>query len=184
MTALKKPKLTVNDYLTWAAAQPDEHRYELVKGEIVAQAAQRIGHLRAKFACVKALEAAIIAARLGCHALPDGATVRINENNAFEPDALVYCGPELDDDEIEAPNPVIVVEVLSPSTATRDLRDKLIGYFQVPSIRHYLIVDLDERLVIHHARGDDGVWTTRLVRDGALRLDPPGLDVAMSDLFA
>lgn len=93
-------------------------------------------------------------------------------------------GPDLADDAVEAPDPVIVVEVLSPSTAARNLRDKLIGYFQVPSIRHYLIVDLDERLVIHHARGEEGVWTTRLVRDGALRLDPPGLDIAMSDLFA
>jgi Uma2 family endonuclease len=78
---------------------------------------------------------------------------------------------------------VVVVEVLSPSNAMQDLRDKLQGYFRVPSIRHYLIVDPDKRLIIHHARGDGDLIATRIVSDGALSLDPPGIELIAADLF-
>ena len=88
-----------------------------------------------------------------CQFLLDSVAVRIDRHRSYQPDALVYCGEPLPDDALEVPNPIVVVEVLSPSNAMKDLRDKLVGYFQVPSIMHYLIVDPDDRLVIHHARG-------------------------------
>ena len=58
---------------------------------------------------------------------------------------------------IEVPNPLILVQVLSPSTPHIDASAKLAGYFSLPSVAHYLIVDPDKPLVIHHARreGDD-----------------------------
>jgi Uma2 family endonuclease len=76
----------------------------------------------------------------------------------------------------------VVVEVLSPSNAMKDLRDKLLGYFRVSSIMHYLIVDPDDRLVIHHARGSDAI-ATRIVSGGSLRLDPPGIELVAAELF-
>jgi Uma2 family endonuclease len=66
-----------------------------------------------------------------CHAVPDGATVRISQRTAFEPDAFVYCGEEVANDSLEVPNPVIVVEVLSPGTQMTDMRDKLRGDFSI-----------------------------------------------------
>jgi Uma2 family endonuclease len=64
----------------------------------------------------------------------------------------------------------------------KDLRDKLVGYFRVPSIAHYLIVDPDNRLVIHHARGSDAI-ATRILHDGALKLAPPGIELAVAELL-
>jgi Uma2 family endonuclease len=78
---------------------------------------------------------------------------------------------------------VIVVEVLSPSTGHIDASAKLAGYFRIPSVQHYLIVDLDKRLVVHHARGEGDAIATRIVKAGTLRLDPPGIEVTMEDLF-
>jgi Uma2 family endonuclease len=72
-------------------------------------------------------------------------------------------------------DPIIVVEVLSPSTSARDVGAKLVGYFQLPSLRHYLIVRHESRTIVHHERGDDGVIVTRIVRDGPILLDPPGI---------
>ena len=70
-------------------------------------------------------------ARTFCgHALPDGMTVRIDDVTAYEPDALVYCGTKLPPSAVEVPNPVIVVEVLSPSTRHIDLSAKLADYFR------------------------------------------------------
>lgn len=73
-----------------------------------------------------------------------------------DPDALVYCGPELPDDAIEVPNPVILVEVASPSTRKFDDTAKLSGYFSLASVQHYLIVDPEGPPVIHHHRQEDG----------------------------
>ena len=81
-------------------------------------------------------------------------TVRIDRDTAHVPDALVHCSPPLPDAAIEVPDPVLLVEVLSPSTRPVDASAKLAGYFRLPSVRHYLIADPDKRLLVHHARGE------------------------------
>ena len=90
-------------------------------------------------------------------AFPDGATVRVSARTAFEPDALVDCGPRLHPDAIEIPNPMIVVEVLSEGTARRDHGVKLSGYFSLPSVAHHPHPRPRACIVIHHRRGQGGV---------------------------
>ncbi len=96
--------------------------------------------------------AAIGRAGLPYYALPDGATVRIAQDRCYEPDALVAALPEPSADSLEVPAPIIVVEVLSPSTARRDLTSKVAGYALVPSIAHCLVIDPVDRLVFHYRR--------------------------------
>ena len=86
-------------------------------------------------------------------------------------------------DAIEIDNPVIVVEVLSPSTAAIDHGRKLSGYFSLPSVEHYLILDPERRVVIHHKRGQGDAIETRVLTDGVVRLDPPGFEVAVEAMF-
>ena len=92
--------------------------------------------------------------------------------------------PPTDLDAMEIPNQVIVVEVLSPSTAADDHGPKLDGYFALPSVAHYLILDADCRVTIWHKRGQAGAIETRVVRDGVIRLDPPGLEAEAAEFFA
>jgi Uma2 family endonuclease len=181
MQQLAKPKMTVDEFLAWAEENPG--RYELSEGEVYAMSAERLEHALAKFAMQSALLAAIRKAGLPCHMVPDGATVRVSKQTAYEPDALVYCGPEKPGSAIEVPDPVIVVEVLSPGTRHIDNAAKLPGYFALPSVCHYLIVDIEKRLILHHARGEGDLLTTRIVRDGALTLDPPGLALDFASCF-
>jgi hypothetical protein len=49
-------------------------------------------------------------------------------------------------------------------------------------VTHYLIVDPDRPMVIHHARGNDDSIHTRIVREGTLTLTPPGLELALADI--
>jgi Uma2 family endonuclease len=181
MFALPKHKMDVDEYFAWAENQPG--RFELYAGEVYAMAPERAGHGKVKFAIQAALLSGIRRAGVPCHMLPDGMTVRVNRHTAHEPDALVYCGQEISDSAVEVIDPVILVEVLSPSTRHIDASAKLAGYFRLPSVRHFLIVDPDNRLVIHHARGDGESIATRIVREGDLRLDPPGIEFAMSEVF-
>ena len=111
-------------------------------------------------------------------------TVRITARTAFEPDALVVCPSPPDLNTMEIPNPVIVVEVLSPSTAADDHGLKLDGYFSLPSVEHYLIIDPDRSVMIHHKRGQAEAIETRILREGVVRLDPPGLEAEVAGFFA
>lgn len=171
------------EYRRWAEAQP-RGRFERVAGEVVAMAPERVAHLRVKAAVWLALRQAITAAGLPCEALPDGATVEVGDDTDYEPDAVVNCGERLDDDAIAAPNPVIVVEVLSPSTQSVDTGTKLTDYFRVPSVRHYLIVRANRCVAIHHRRREDGGIETHIVTEGRIELDPPGISILVKDFYA
>jgi Uma2 family endonuclease len=175
--------MTVEEYLDWAAGRPG--RYELVNGRPVKMSPETTGHVSTKVFVALALMDAIDEAGLDLIALGDGATVRISEHTAFEPDALVYPGPELPGGEMIVPNTVIVVEVLSPTSVNRDTTAKLTGYFSVPSVAHYLIVDPEDRVVVHHRRAEGAEILTRsLAEDETLDLTPPGLRLPVRRCFA
>jgi len=182
MSTVAKPLMTVVEFLDWDEGR--DGRWELQDGELVAMAPERLVHTETKYEIVAALKSAIRRANAACHAVPDGATVRITARTAFEPDALVYCGPRLPPDSIEIPEPLIVVEVLSGGTAARDHGVKLAGYFSLMSVAHYLILDPDNRMAFHHKRGPGDLIETRILKDGQLRLDPPGLEIPVQDMFA
>jgi Uma2 family endonuclease len=181
MNVLAKPRLTVDEFLSWAVEQPG--RYELFRGEVVGISPETVGHAEIKGNVYLALTAAVRRSGLPCYVLPDGMTVRIDESTAFEPDALVYCGEKALATTLEIPNPVLVVEVLSSSTRRIDLTHKLAGYFRLPSVMHYLIVDPTQPSVVHHARGTGEVILTRIVTNGSIALDPPGLELALADIY-
>jgi len=182
MSALSKTRMTVDEYLAWAEEQAE--RYELRDGAVFAMSPEGAGHAEKKAAVHAALLAGIRARGLACYALPDGMTVRIDDMTAYEPDALVYCGTKLPPSAVEVQNPVIVVEVLSPSTRHVDLSAKLADYFRLPSIAHYLIVDPERPRIIHHARAAGDTILTRIVNEGSIKLDPPGLDFSMADIYS
>ncbi|MGC1585584.1 MAG: Uma2 family endonuclease [Rhodomicrobium sp.] len=173
--------MSVDEFLAWAAGE--EGRYELYHGQVYAMSPERSAHALAKFAAQTALAGGIRKAGLACIMYPDGMTVRITDTTAHEPDALVYCGQRLSDDALEVPNPIIVLEVLSPSTRRIDGSAKLKGYFSLPSVHHYLIVDPGKPPLIHHQRQADGTILTRLVSESTLRLDPPGFEIALDEIF-
>ncbi len=172
--------MTFEAFLAWSEGQPG--RFELVAGVPVAMAPERAGHARMKARVHRALSDALAATGQPCEAFIAGMTVRIDERTAYEPDVVVHCGPRIPDGALVIPDPVIVVEVLSPSTRGADAGAKLDDYFRLPSVRHYLLVKTDGPRVIHHARQDDGTITTRIVSEGELMLDPPGIRLTLAAL--
>jgi len=180
MTALTRPRMTVDEFFAWAEGRPGRH--ELYKGEVYTMSPETVGHAETKAAVYMALRAAIRKRSVPCYVLPDGMTVRIDQTTAFVPDAVVYSG-EIPQTAIEVPNPVIVVELLSPSTRQFDASIKLTGYFKLPSVAHYLIIEPTEPTIVHHSRASDGNILTRVIADGIIVLDPPGLELAVADIY-
>ena len=178
----RQTAFTADEFLAWAMEQPSG-RFELDNGRVVAMAPERLNHAIAKRNLAIALHEAIKARDLPCQMLLDGMAVRISDDTVYEPDALVRCGPQPSGDVVEISDPVILVEVVSPSSRGKDGGAKLAGYFALPTVRHYLIVDTDQRVVLHHRRDDDGRIEVRILRDGTLILDPPGLEIGIRAVF-
>jgi Uma2 family endonuclease len=188
MTDLPKHKMTADEFLIWAEDLPKEAGiFELWDGDVVLrhgpgfEDSELAEHWDVKGAMYRALHDAIARAGLPCFAAVDGPVVRLSPRRMARPDVLVHCGPKLRGTR-EATNPTILVEVLSPSTRKRDHGVKLEGYFTLPSLAHYLIIDPDRRLLIHHRRG--AVEPPAIVKGPRLRLDPPGLDVDLTEVLA
>jgi Uma2 family endonuclease len=177
---LAQDRMTVEEFLAWTDARNDEARFELDDGEIVAMAPERIVHARAKFAIARTLADSVAKAGLPCEVFVEGPGVRIDAHTSYEPDVIVQCGPRLSGEVRFVDKPVVIVEILSSSTAYRDLGRKARNYFRVGSVAHYLIVDPNDRVVSHRWRGDAGVILSEDLLEGDLTLDPPGLRVAVS----
>jgi Uma2 family endonuclease len=183
MNVVLPTRMTVDEFLAWAARQ-DKGRYELFDGRVVMQQPQNWGHAELCVRVYNALAAAIQHSRVPFYAAPVGMTVRIAKKIAFEPDALVAPLPKPERTDLEIPNPILVVEVLSRSTAKRDRTDKLTGYFKVPSIQHYLLLDPEKHEVTWHRRAVGGTLEPPLtLREGTLALVPPGITLAIADVF-
>jgi Uma2 family endonuclease len=175
-------RMKVPEFLAWAERQADD-RYELVDGEIVAMTRDTVRHNLAKLAAYRALDDAVRAMRLPCVVLVDGVSIVVNDETLRIPDVLVQCGVEPDLNAMIVESPMIVVEVSSPSSERDDSLAKLIDYFKVPTIRHYLIVLLEKRSVVHHQRNEAGEIATHIAGEGEIALDPPGLRVAVAALL-
>lgn len=174
-------RMTSDEFIAWAMEQPEGQHYELTAGEVIARGRERIDHARTKMRVWRCLADAVEAAGLNWEVYPNGMAVEIDAGTVCEPDAPVRTGSRLPDDAVKLSDPVIVVEVVSPWTRARDTGAKLVDYFRLPSVVHYLIVRTEDGALVHHARNGDGSILTRIVREGPVWLDPPGL--ALADLF-
>ena len=174
--------MTVREYLTWAEGQPNG-RYELVDGVPHRISPERNVHVLVKGAVFVAFRAAIRSAGLNFVVLTDGPTVVIHEHQSREPDLVVQAAGEFDWQAVTVDSPIVLVEVTSPSTIRTDTADKLIEYFSLASVQHYLLVHPHERKVVHHRRVDGGKIETSILADGLVDLDPPGFSVDVSSFF-
>ncbi len=173
-------RLTREEFHRWTEGQ--RRRFERVAGEPVAMSPERIQHVRIKNRIWASLDRAVRDAGLDCEAFGDGVTIEADADTDYEPNAVVNYGPRLPPDAIAATNPVIVVEVLSPSTEAIDTGEKLADYFRVPSIQHYLVVRARRQEIIHHRRSGDGI-VSHAVNVGAILLDPPGISLDVAEVY-
>jgi Uma2 family endonuclease len=173
--------MIVDEFLPWAEAQ--EGRWELHDGVPTRITPERVDHVRTKGETSVALRFASRRAGCDCEVFGSGCGVMIDQRTVYAPDGAIVCGPKLPSDAILLVNLIVVVEVLSPATAAIDHGRKLSGYFSLASVEHYLILDPDRRVAIHHKRGHGDAIETRVLTEGLARLDPPGFEVAVEALF-
>ena len=151
----------------------------------MAMPSDSLNNAKANWRIRAALSAAIDRSKALFYAVPVGPAVVIDGRRAYEPDAMVAPLPEPPGDSLTIENPILVAEVLSTWSIRRDLTVKVAGYAHVPTIQHYIVVDLAEREVHQFRRRGEVLQPAEMpLRDGdVVRLDPPGLEVPVSDLL-
>ncbi len=131
--------------------QTTERRHELVGGRVYAMAG---GSERHDLAAGLLYELLAPGARsAGCRPFTSNRLVRTRSGNAYYPDVMVACGPA--PHRLYEADPALIVEVLSPSTADQDRREKAVAYAASASLRLLALVDPNVRR-IEVARPVDG----------------------------
>jgi Uma2 family endonuclease len=98
------------------------------------------------------------------------------------PDVVVTCAP-IDLSTPVLAEPTIIVEVMSPSSEADDTLRKWFGYRKIASLKHYLVLAQDRRVVQIHSRAGD-LWRERFVSEVAIELDDPPLRIDVAALYA
>jgi Uma2 family endonuclease len=185
-SAAVERRMTVGEFLAWSEEQGDEARFELVDGlPLRLMAPTTIRHARVQRSAAEALRQAIAAAGLQCDVFEFGPSVAVahDSDECRIPDVVVTCATAIDDTSYLVPEPLIVVEVASPSTRLADVNDKVEFYSRIASIRHYLVIEQDRRRMVAFERAPGGGLEPRIVRAGSIALDPPGIELALEDLY-
>jgi Uma2 family endonuclease len=185
-SAHTEPRMTVRDFLAWRADLADAARYELVGGQPVRpMSPTNLRHAQIRQNASGALRQALRAAGLSSRVYDagPGVAVGVQGDECRVPDVVMTCTAALDEGAYLVPDPVIVVEVASKSTRLADVNDKVEFYSGIASIRHYLVIEQDQRRVVYHGRGPGGGLGPHILRQGSISLDPPGIALALADLY-
>lgn len=177
-TAAEAVRLTYPDYLALEELGPEKRAW--VKGELFAMSGGTFAHNRVSGNAYGELYVALRGRP--CAPANSDQRVRVDAADAsFYPDVTVFCGgprfSELDPHALV--NPVVLIEVLSPSTEAYDRGGKLEAYVQLESLQHYLLLHQDRARAELYTRNGDGTWTWRVV-EGAGVVELPAIDARLA----
>jgi Uma2 family endonuclease len=147
-------KPSIAEYLAWESAQVG--RNEFWRGEVFAMVGGKRGHGRVIANLMRHLGAHLD--DTPCQAFSEGMKVQVGEEAVLYPDVFVTCDPEFTADQAVFTAPVLVVEVLSPSTQAYDRSKKFAIYRQLASLREYALIDPDSRRVEVFRPAEDRHW--------------------------
>jgi Uma2 family endonuclease len=178
----QQPLMTFDEFLSWERGQETKH--EFLDGVAVAMAGGTEAH---NIIQTNLLVSSVTKLRGGpCRPFPSDMLVRTGSGNGRYPDMTIDCGPR-NPSNLVAPNPVVVIEVLSPATQREDRTLKLADYNATPSIAHYVLVEPSEPLVHIYHRGPHGDFNLRPqeVRgmDASIELNAAALTLTMAEIY-
>jgi Uma2 family endonuclease len=163
VNSLKIQTLTPEEYLQMEEKSSVKHEY--VGGRIFAMTGGTNNHSAITMNVGSILRDQLRGKNCRVHAAD--LKVRIRTANCFYyPDLVVECGA-VNGNSILTESPILIVEVVSPSSVTTDRREKANAYRQLPSVREYLVIHQTRQRVELHRRGPDDTWTIFDLRAGA-----------------
>jgi Uma2 family endonuclease len=168
-------------FLAWVESQ--EENYELDRGRVIMMTAGSRAHWQIAFNLAKALERRLDTDQFAV--LPEFG-ISLDTNSIRFPDVVVDLANQSPKDQT-ATAPVLIAEVLSPSSERIDLGDKAAEYLRLPSLQAYVVFAQDEMKAWVWTRGAQGFAPGADVLEGpeaVLRIDALGIELPFSDIYA
>ena len=180
--AVRKASMSADDYVRWEAQQ--DTRHDFVHGEVFAMAGAEDRHVTVCLNLAVALRQQLAGGR--CRTFVSDMKVEAAPGEAyFYPDVLVTCSESDRQSAYIKRDPILIVEVLSPSTAGYDLGEKFTQYRRIGSLLEVAFVNLDARRADVYRKGADGLWVLHPCDEGdALSLASVDLRLGAAELFA
>ena len=181
---IKTGPMTVEEFYAFTDTRPDEEKWELIDGEPVLNASPSELHQR----IIKNLSFALatLERRPGTtwEMLP-GLGVRVSDTSRPEPDVLIVptSGRSSDPQGRDRSDVIATFEVLSPSTASRDLRWKRTAYTGLSTLTHYVVIAQDAVDVVVFSREDGFVEHRLRSLDDSIELRSLGISVKLSEIY-
>lgn len=184
--ALATPRVSPEEYLR--LEREAEEKSEYFDGTIKAMAGASPSHIR----ITNAISGLLFTQLRGrpCEAMTAEQRVRTPNNRSYTyPDVLVACKPEYANDGFSnLTNPVVIFEVLSPSTEQLDRTKKFARYRTIPTLRDYILVSQNSMLVEHYSKAtqlDREHWWVRFLEnpEDELVLDSVGCRLKLADIY-
>ena len=180
--AAEKPVLTAEEFIAWESGQRERH--EFVNGEVFAMAGAEDRHVTVAGNFYIALREHLRGTP--CRTFMSDMKLQVTAANSyFYPDVMVTCNSADAASPLSKAEPVLLVEVLSPSTAAYDRGEKFVHYRRIASLQEYVLVDIDTRRTDVFRKQADGMWVLHPF-EGAepVSLASVKLDVTVEALFA
>lgn len=184
MSAHAVGPMTPDEFL--ASVRSSEFRSEYFNGEVFAMSGGTDAH---GFLCAKAIHLLIDALEgKPCHVAGSNLMVQTGAREGYcFPDVVVVCGKSEYADERKdiITNPVLVIEVLSPSTEKWDRGGKFDYYRRLSSLRDYVLISQDEMRVEWFSRRDNGDWIFHAVTgpEGVVDLESVNATLPLARLY-
>ena len=184
MVAQPIATMTEEEYLAFERASDERH--EFVDGRVYAMAGASLVHGR----IIQNTSGRLFNQLLGgpCEANTNDLRVRVSATrmNTY-PDIVVICGErQLMDDYLDTLlNPVVLIEVLSPSTEHHDRSTKLVNYQEIESLQEYVLITQDTPRVDLSRRQEDGSWryTTTIGLESVVDLPSIGCRLVLAEVY-
>lgn len=174
--------MTADEYLAWEAQQAERH--EFVNGELLAMAGAEDRHVTVALNLATTLNAHTPGTP--CRTFMSDMKLQVVETGSFfYPAILVTCSATDRLSRLVKREPVLLVEVLSPSTAAYDRGNKFAHYRRIPSLRELALIDPQSRCTDVYRKGADGLWVLHPFEAGqSLSLASLELTITAEALFA
>lgn len=175
------PVFTPAAYLAWEHAQTERH--EFVDGEVFAMAGAEDRHVTVALNLAMALRQHLSGSP--CRTYMSDMRVHVAAvNSYFYPDVVVTCSPADQASPSVKTEPKLIVEVLSPSTASYDMGLKFTHYRRLDSLQEYMLVDIETRTTYGYRKGPDGLWVLHPFAQGeTVALASVALEIPAAKLF-
>lgn len=178
MSAVPKTLLSPEDYLVFE--RESEFRHEYYRGEIFQMSGASREHNIIVFNLANQIGSQLRGKN--CEGYANDMRVHTSITGLYTyPDLVIVCGePEFLDSEFDTLlNPIVLIEVLSPSTADYDRGKKFWHYQSIESLREYLLIAQDEMKIEHLIKQADGRWSVSEYASSDEKFELPSIEITL-----